>query len=524
MKPLNLRVCFIGGVLVMSNSLLIGVSDSFAAEKGVDHRSESRNVVADEIADNYYLRYSYHDGFADYLRKNGVSKDKYKEYIRLSNKYQNSLERTSNMLDTGMYIYDEVVYTHPVIKKIYTHNYNKYNGKASSIWSDLKRESIYDEEWASKIYEESILNFADMADVFEYKFGRKPSKKNLADMKSLDSLKYALYSGYLNRELTGEDRSKIKNGSGYELLNISKENNAEYKNYIQLKNGLIKYEKGYIRLRLVHQNVRSSIKNQYGVDIFGVLNDRDMEFVYGKSVMYLDYDEKVAKKTFVEMLDVRGYLGSTGGGNSGNGGNGGTSKPDKPIGDEIVGTIPGKPSGNGTIVGGDNVKDENYDYIGRREEYDYTVPEPIPQNNKTDEYYIRMLALMEEYKKNKLDRVIVATIGEKRILTSIQTTKGRLSYPNVKMLFNQILQSVEGESVHSKKRMMALVNNKIVVITEKDKGYSLSELNEIVKDIPMKLEEVSTKSLIKDIGEMVKDKEIKENKENKENKDDKNKG
>ena len=259
---------------------------SFAEERvnGASQYSTSSRIadVVGEAVSAYGLGKTYNSGFASYLNKKGISNREYESYVSGTNKYTGSNVEKAEKIENLTYIFDISLYTHPIVKSIYNWNVSTYKNKDTS-WTNFKKGAIYDEDWLADIFYES-LDGLDMIKAYKYLFKKVPTATIEKDLNSKGTIKYGLYSGVLKRELTKDERDKIKNGLGYDLLGVSKAEYKAYQSYRKLKEKIVKKEIMYIKETLIHSEVRDKIKRKTGKDIYSKLSDNERLYVYNMSL------------------------------------------------------------------------------------------------------------------------------------------------------------------------------------------------------------------------------------------------
>lgn len=468
---------------MLVGSSFIPIQDTYVSyaqervdEKNIKSRNSQVMSVVSEVLNEYGLEETYNEGFFDYLSKNGITKNQYQNYIENRKKYKGSGVEKSYKIENLTYVFDQVIYTHPIVKSIYEQNKSLFKDK-DLAWKNFKKGAIYDTEWLATVFEESI-EYADMEKVYKYLFKKVPTTIIKKDLENKDTIKYGLYSGIIQRELTQEERDKIESGRGYELMGVSKSEYDAYKSYINLKEKITEKQISYIKETFIHENVRNKIKREIGVDIYKEFTLQERLSVYNVSLNNYNYDEDIAEKSYKLLLMNKGKIerpveDSTNDGVTAGGSTNPVEKEENPI-----------------IIQGDTIKE--YEYLDK-DDSKYGIfgsegesVELSYKNLYTPQYYYGKVNY-SDLTQNVIDeKYYVVKVGDKIYFTEIRQEE-KISNDT----FIDIIKTVFEENslwkvISSQKEHLLFANNKIQTIDIKEE-YSLKEINKNIKDLDMKI-------------------------------------
>ena len=464
---------------------------SFAEERvnGASQYSTSSRIadVVGEAVSAYGLGKTYNSGFASYLNKKGISNREYESYVSGTNKYTGSNVEKAEKIENLTYIFDISLYTHPIVKSIYNWNVSTYKNKDTS-WTNFKKGAIYDEDWLADIFYES-LDGLDMIKAYKYLFKKVPTATIEKDLNSKGTIKYGLYSGVLKRELTKDERDKIKNGLGYDLLGVSKAEYKAYQSYRKLKEKIVKKEIMYIKETLIHSEVRDKIKRKTGKDIYSKLSDNERLYVYNMSLNNFNYDKSKAEKAFMLLLERKEEMDS--------GKPIESPKEDSGISDGAVLNPVGKEE-NPIKVPGNTLDD--YEYLDKVQP-DYGIFGPdfeiIPQSSKTvytAQYYYDGKNIAETQELE--DKFYVIQVGEELIPTRVKVEEKITDEVLLKILKAATEKEHKWRVITSRNEHLVFINNKIITLEIKEE-YSLKDLNKELAELNVGIVKMSKEDIQK---------------------------
>lgn len=468
----------------MINSGKLYVYADEALEKGISYKGIlSKEAVRYKVLEGYGFGEKYNSEFAAYLKKNGISDAEYRKYINDTEKYNGSKEEKTYEVEELLCVFDTVLYTNPVVKSIYEINKESVKDK-DKAWEMMKKSYIYDVDWLTQIYEEAF-DSADMEKVYKYIFKKNPTTTIINDLSKKSTLKYGLYSGLLGRELTSDDRDKISAGKGYELSGISKSEYEEYLKFLNIRNKINECEIRYIKEYYIHSNVRSKIKNKYGVDIFTKLSDKQRLSVYNASLVNFNYNDSIAQGHMVDYLVFNGVIK----------GPGSTDLPQEDIGGTGTGSIynPLLPEKNPQVLKPSEENNLNNDgYYGEFGD-DWKAFLPSEMSNLTVQYYYNGKYKLDGSETSDNKNYYYMKIGDNTYLTNVLVEK-EFTESTLRDVLEQVFEELKWKVVESSDELLVFVNNEIVIIKRQD-TYNLKELNESLNKIKVLIGEVSQKQI-----------------------------
>lgn len=472
------------GSVVDSGPLYVYANE--VKEENVKSKSlVSQEVVRYKALEKYGFAEKYNSDFAAYLKKKGVSDTEYRQYVSDTKKYLDSKEEKVYEIENLIYIFDTAIYTDKVVKSIYEINKEEVKNKEKA-WDMTKKGFIYDIDWITQIYEET-LSSADIEKIYKYIFKKNPTDAILKDLKNKSTLKYGLYSGLIDRELTSADRNKIAAGKGYELVGVSKEEYSDYLKYINVRIKINKHEVQYIKEYFSHLSVREKVKKKYGADIFTKLSDKQRVAVYNSSLVNFNYNDTMAEKA------IRGYLIE-------NGVIKGPSSQDEPpidVGGIGMGSTTSPLLPEKVYPMAEDEEDRKFNINGNYGDFgrDWKALSPSEMNNLTVNHYYTGKYKLEDRKESKDKKYYNMRIGKDLYITNV-VVEENFTEEKLKEVLEVSFDGLKWKVVVSNEEIMIFVNNQIVVI-ERGEIYNLKKLNKELNKAEVYIGEISQEEIDK---------------------------
>lgn len=427
-----------------------------------------KNDSYDEILTSYKYDESYVKDLKTYLTSKSFNSEEYDKIISLLNKFKDSKVEKFWLIETGRLLFDDVIFQHIDVKPIYQKNLTKNNNDIKKASIDTKKDIIriiddlyymyeetfniipidgikppidsegfeFDEELVKKENERKLTIIRNS---FKNQFNRMPSQEEEAWLSDMKTIKYALYSGYLNRTLSKDDIKMIDDSKGYELLQITKAEYMEFKSYIDMHQKIEELEEEYIKTRYKLTNVRAKILKEHNVDIYKSLLDYERYNVYLIATQDIVFNESKAYDYAILLLKDKGLLDSSSDNNTNN-----------PPSDNDSNNNSNNGSNNGSNNNSNNSTSPN--------------KPGIEQNFTNNNFFDDLLEFKDNLKNNKLHQIITQAA---KFLYTVKSQDKTGNYLFIK------INNVEFETG---------------IFIDKDKNMTKSMLNEVFYLIKNKID------------------------------------
>lgn len=431
-----------------------------------------KNDSYDEILTLYKQDNSYVKELKQYLVNKNFDSKEYDKIISLSNKYLNSEVEKYWLIETGRLFFDDIIFDYNNINNIYKKKIVENNNDTKKAYIDTKKELIsiiddlyymyadtfdiieidenqppsenedFDDEF---IKQENERKLTLIKNTFKKHFGRYPSKEEEDWLLDINTMKYALYSGSLNKSLSKNDIENIDSGMGYKLFNIDEDTFIEFWSYIYKHQKLEDLELEYIKNIYKLKNIRNKIIKEHSIDIYEKLLDYERHNIFLVASQEIEFNENRALDYTLEILKNKNLISLPTNNNPNNPSNDNNSQNNNTNNQD-------KPS-----IEQDFSNDNFFD--------DLLFSKDNLNNNKFYQIIKQAVRyLYEPQKQNKNGNYIFFKINNIEFETNILLNKDKdINKEVLNDLFYTIQQKIDMKTIISKNKVLIQGNQKIVI-------------------------------------------------------------